>query len=280
MNIYSYFPTGVHDSIFEAIPANRPLVISGMGNITAKSYLVSDYAEKKKFKNVFWLVNDNKAIYEVKNNLPFWTKRASIALDHLLEGNREDYRITEVVIGLHDKESRVYLLNYKDVDLVIPTYEELVQQGVVIKKDQEMRAVEFFNQLIQLGYQLGSDVTLNKGEYRRSGGVLNVFPPDSDYPIKIELDYEKISGIWKYDQEKKQLGEELKKADFLPVNVTTGDTKLLDQMTEDDLLVIDDVDEQEDAFLEKLANSKAQRLFLRLSHEMMRSIFTCGIFRC
>lgn len=261
VNIYSYFPKGVHDSIFDATPVNQPLVISGVGNITAKSYLVSDYAEQKKFKNVFWLVNDNKTIYEVKNNLPFWTKRTGIALDHLLEGSQKDYRITETVIGLHDKESRVYLLNYKDIDLSIPTYEELVQLGVVIVKDQEMRTVEFFNQLIQLGYQLSSDVILNKGEYRRSGGVLNVFPPDSDHLVKIEVDYEKVSGIWKYDQEKKQLGEELKKADFLPVNITVGDTKLLDQMDSDDLLVIDDVDEQDDAFLEKLANSKAQRLF-------------------
>ena len=260
VNIYSYFPTGGHRDIFEAVQPNRPLVISGVGNTSAKAYMVSDYIDTKQPKNIFWLVNDNKDIYEIKNNLPFWTDRSIVPLDHLMEADQDDYRITETIIGLRGSEPKIYLLNYKDVDLVLPTYQDLAEQGVMINQNEEIRVVEFFNRLIQMGYQPSADIMLKKGEYRRSGGVVNIFPPNSDQLIKIEVDYEKVAGIWGYNQETKQLGEQLEKADFLPIDVSgIKGVKILDHLTEKDLLIVDDVDEQTETFTEETERNKAQK---------------------
>ncbi len=261
MNIYSYFPKEVHKEIFDACRRDEPLVISGVGNITAKSYMIADFVQRRKFKNIVWLVNDNKEIYEVRNNLPFWTDHPIHCLDHLLEGNRDDYRVTETIIGLHDSKSQFYLLDQKDAALPLPTYQELVERGVVISINQEVHVVEFFNHLIQMGYQPSADVVLGKGEYRRSGGVVNVFPPNMEYPVKIEVDYEKVAGIWEYNQETKLLGEKLERIDFLPINVEGGKTAFLQHLTEDDLVVIDDVDEQSEEFMKALDANPSQKLY-------------------
>ena len=261
MNIYSYFPKEAHRNIFDASEKNRSLILSGVGNISAKSYIVSNFVDYKKYRNVFWLVNDNKDIYDVKNNLSFWTDRQIVGLDHLLEKDKDDYRITETIIGLNDNTSRVYLLNYKDIKLTLPTYQELAEQGVVISKGQDVHVVEFFNHLINMGYHQSADVVLNKGEYRRSGGVVNVFPPDFEQPIKIEVDYEKVEGIWQYNQETKQLGEEMKKVDFLPISVGRGNTTILNHLNENDLIVVDDVDEDMPNFLDEINKHKAKKLF-------------------
>ena len=261
MNIYSFFPKEAHRNIFDANTNNEPLVLSGVGNISAKSYLVSDFTDYKKHKNVFWLVNDNKEIYEVKNNLTFWADRPIVSLDHLLEGNQDDYRVTETIIGLYDNIPRIYLLNYKDIHLTLPTFQELAEQGVVISKGQDVRAVEFFNHLINMGYHPSADVVLNKGEYRRSGGVINVFPPNAEYPLKIEVDYEKVEGVWQYNQETKQLGEALDKADFLPINITHGSTTILNHLTDQDLVVIDDIDEETPKFIDEINKNKSKKLF-------------------
>ncbi len=261
MNIYSHFPKGGHRDIFETVQPDKPLVISGMGNISAKSYFISDYIEANKPKNIFWLVNDNKDIYDLKNNISFWTDRPIVALDRLQKDNQDDYRLTETIIGLHDTKPRIYLLSYKDIDTQLPTYQELVEQGVVITEGQDVRTVEFFNQLIQMGYQPSSDIILKKGEYRRSGGVVNVFPPNSEHLIKIEVDYEKVAGIWFYNQETKQLGKKLPKADILPLNATnSGNTTILDHLTDKDFLIIDDVDEQTDEFAKAISQNPAQKL--------------------
>lgn len=261
MNLYDHFPPKNHADIFDATKPDEPLVISGMGNTSAKTYLISDYIRTKKSKNVFWLVNNNKEIYELKNNLPFWTDRPVVALDNLFGGDSDSYRIPEMIVGLHDGQPKIYLLNNKDVNIALPTYQELVERGVVISKNQEVRIVEFFNQLIKMGYQPSADVHLKKGEYRRSGGVVNVFPPNYDQLIKIEVGYEKVFGIWFYNQEKKQLEEELDKIDFLPINTDGGSSTILDHLGDDGVLVVDDLDEQTDDFLDKVDQLSAKKIF-------------------
>ncbi len=261
MNIYSYFPKKIHSNIFDACVKEDALVLSGVGSISAKSYVISDYVSRNSFRNIFWIVNDNKDIYELKNNLPFWADDPIVGLDSLLEGNQDDYRITETIIGLHDEKPKVYLLNHKDAHLTLPTYQNLVEQGVVVTSGQDVHIVELFNQLIQMGYQPSADTMLNKGEYRRSGGVVNVFPPNYEEPIKIEVDYEKVEGIWAYDQENKQLTDKLDRVDFLPVNVVDGDVAILNHLTSKDLIVVDDVDEQDNKFNEIVGESEASKVY-------------------
>ena len=261
MNIYSYFPNNVHHNIFDTIQPNKPLVISGVSNATAKSYFVSDYLHEKKIKNILWLVNSNKDIYEIKNNLPFWIDRSIVGLDNLLLDDQDDYRITETIADIHETKEKFYLLNYGDVNLSVPTYQEILERGVLINLNQEVRIVEFFNQLIQMGYKPSADVILKKGEYRRAGGVLNIFPPDYDQIIKVEVDYEKVTGIWLYNQEKKQLGKKLKKVDFLPISISEASGTILDCFGKDDLIIMDDLDEQTENFLNVINKTQAQKLF-------------------
>ncbi|MBU0577401.1 transcription-repair coupling factor [Patescibacteria group bacterium] len=260
MNISSYFPQSVHRDIFNALKPNTPLVISGVSNTTAKSYLIGALIKAKKINNIFWITNGNKDIYDIEKNIPFWCDNSVIALDNLLTESRDDYRITETISKIHEKKNKFYLVSNKDIHLPMPTYEEIVESGVVVEMGQDMRTVEFFNKLIQMGYQPSMDVALHKGEYRRSGGVVNVYPPNSDVIIKIEVDYDKITGIWEYNQETKQLGKTLNKIDFLPINVTGQTGTLLKHITQDDLIIIDDIDEQTEKFATTIDETPALKL--------------------
>ena len=200
MNLYPYFPKLVHRDIFSTLTPKLPLVISGVSNITAKSYMIGDLLETQKFKNIFWVVNDNKEIYDTQNNLPFWTDTEIVALDNLLANNQDDHRITETIANIHEKEKKIYLINSKDVNQAMTTYQEIKEAGMLIQNGEEIRTVDFFNKLNQMGYKPSADLTLHKGEYSRSGGVVNIYPPNYDSIIKIEVDYDKVSGIWFYNQ--------------------------------------------------------------------------------
>ncbi|MFH1012746.1 MAG: transcription-repair coupling factor [Candidatus Peregrinibacteria bacterium] len=259
MNLFSYFPDGLHRDIWAVAKADKPLVLSGVSNATAKGFLVNGFAQARGFKNIFWLVNDNKDIYEIRNHLPFWMDFPVVALDNLLTETEDDYRVTEMVVGLHDTQARVYLINYKDLCLPLPTYEEIRERGVVVQKGEEIRTVDFFNQLIQMGYRPGMDVILNKGEYRRSGGVVDVYPPDFDRVVKIEVNFDQVEGIWLYDQMTKQMEKGLTKVDFLPINVR-GHGNLIDHIQAGDLVVLDDIDEQDETTENQLIKQGAQEL--------------------
>ncbi len=245
MNISQFFPLNFHKQEFAKLTPKSPLVLSGVSNITSKCYLISSLKKQKGIKNIFWITNNNKEIYEIQNNLPFWIEDPIVALDNLTSENKEDYRLTEMIAGLNEKKDRVYLINRKDAQIPIPTYEEIKEAGVVINKGEDVRVVEFFNQLIRMGYYPSVDLTLKKGECRRSGGVINIFPPNHDSVVKIELDYDTVTGIWYFDQDTKRLGEELKQIDVLPINVIGTGGGLLENCTKDDLIIIDDIDEEE-----------------------------------
>ena len=253
MNISQFFPLDIHKQEFSQLDTKKPLVLSGVSNITSKCYLITALKKQKKIKNIFWVTNDNKEIYELQKNLPFWLDELIVAMDDLTAEDAEDYRLTEIIAGLRENKNKIYLINKKDSQIPIPSYEEVKEAGVVINKGEDIRVVEFFNQLIKMGYYPSADVTLRKGECRRSGGVINIFPPNMDSVVKIEVDYDTIAGIWYYNQESKQLGKELKEIDILPINITGTGPGILDNCTKDDLIIVDDIDEEEQ--FEELLNS-------------------------
>ena len=245
MNISQFFPLDVHKQEFARLTPKSPLVLSGVSNITSKCYLMTALKKQKGIKNIFWVTNDNKEIYEVQNNLPFWIDDQVVALDDLTSEEKEDYRLTEIIAGLKEKKDRIYLINRKDSQIPIPSYEEVKEAGVVMEKGRDISIVEFFNQLIKLGYYPSADVTLKKGECRRSGGVINIFPPNHDSVVKIEVDYDTITGIWYFNQDTKQLGKELKEIDILPINISGTGGGILENCRPEDLVIIDDIDEEE-----------------------------------
>jgi len=258
MNISQFFPLDIHKQEFAKLRQKSPLILSGVSNITSKCYLVRALKKQKGIRNIFWVTNDNKGIYEVRNNLSFWIDDPIVALDDLISKDRENYRLTEIISGLKEDKDRIYLINRKDCHIPIPSYEEVKEAGVMVEKGEEIRIVEFFNRLIRMGYYPSADVILKKGECKRSGGVINVFPPNYDSVIKIEMDYDAVAGIWFFDQETKKLGKELQSIDIFPVNITGTGGGLLENCRPDDLIIIDDIDEEEefDDLLDRLNVSK------------------------
>jgi len=261
VNIQSFFPKNLNSKFLKTLKLNKPLILSGVSNTTAKCYLIADLLKEKNVKNIFWVVDNDKAIYDIQKNIPFWFDYPVTSLDNILNSDDGDYRLTEIVSNLHNGDNRVYLTTYKNLHLSIPSYNEVKQNGVVIQNNQEIRIVEIFNKFIQMGYQPSSDILLNKGECRRSGGVLNIYPPNHDSVIKIEVDYDKIVGIWAYDQKNKQLQEQIEKIDILPVKVDVFDSVLLNSFTKDDLVVIDDIDDQEKEIIEFNKVRDLQKLY-------------------
>lgn len=258
MNIRPYFPQSVHDALFKMFNKDQSLVFSGISNNSAKGYLLSDLLNQHQTENVFWVLDSDKEIYDLHHHLVFWLDWEVICLDDLSGQEGETYKINELVVSLKLKKKRIYLINKKDLDAPLPSYEGIEEGGILLQKDQELRTVEFFNRLIHMGYQPSADLTLKKGECRRSGGVINVYPLNYDSVVKIEVNYDKVNGIWLYNQESKQLGTTLGQLDILPVDPPVGVGTILDHVGEKDLWIVDDLDEQDAAITPKHFFKKAQ----------------------
>ena len=160
MNISHFFPLDIHKKEFSLLDGKTPLVLSGVSNVTSKCYLVTALKKQRKFRNIFWITNDNKEIYEVKNNLPFWLEAPAVALDNFAPEMKDDYRLTEIIAGLAEGGEKTYLIAKKDTQIPIPSYQQVREGALRIQKGEDMRVVEFFNELIKMGYYPSADLIL------------------------------------------------------------------------------------------------------------------------
>lgn len=254
MDLYSLFSRDLHRALFEQGKKDAVLILSGANNMSAKAFLANDFASFLTARNIFWILPGNKEIYEIKNVLPFWTQKNVFSLDQLINTEAKgNYRVTEFLARFKEnKGSTIYLVNQEDVCKPLPTSQEIFEEGVLVKQGQDMRAVEFFNQLIRMGYQPGADVILNKGQYRRAGGVINIFPANFDSVVKIEVAFDKVVGIWLYDDQSKSPHQILSMVDILPLEYKMANGRILDNMGPEDLLIVDDLDDQEPDFIQEM----------------------------
>ena len=86
-----------------------------------------------------------------------------------------------------------------------------------IEKGQNLNIKKFVQQLISLQYQRNDDV-LDRGNFRIKGDVIEVFPPymETDEAYRIELDWEEIVKIRRFDVLNRNVTGELDETVFYP----------------------------------------------------------------
>lgn len=91
------------------------------------------------------------------------------------------------------------------------------EMRIHIEKGQNLNIKKFVQQLISLQYQRNDDV-LDRGNFRIKGDVIEVFPPymETDEAYRIELDWEEIVKIRRFDVLNRNVTGELDETVFYP----------------------------------------------------------------
>ena len=68
-----------------------------------------NYSTIKKNVSEFIIMysDNNKIIYDIQKNIPFWFNYKVVSLNNLT--NNDDYRLTEIVSNLYNRENIIYL---------------------------------------------------------------------------------------------------------------------------------------------------------------------------
>ena len=70
--------------------------------------------------------------------------------------------------------------------------------GRVVRRSETLDLEELVEHLNIVGYTR-TDVVEMTGEYALRGGILDVFPPETDRPLRIELFGDEVESIRKFD---------------------------------------------------------------------------------
>jgi len=82
----------------------------------------------------------------------------------------------------------------------VPSPAALAQQSRELVRDEEVRLDELAAWLVEGGYTRTEVVEL-PGEFSRRGGILDVFPADADYPVRVEFFGDVIESIRRFAPE-------------------------------------------------------------------------------
>jgi len=98
----------------------------------------------------------------------------------------------------------------------VPSAERLEKWSVRLSLDQELDRDDLIAKLSVMGYRREA-VATQTGEMAVRGGIVDVFPPASDDPVRVELWDDRIHSLRTFDVTSQRSGDEIEKQTILPV---------------------------------------------------------------
>lgn len=272
-NLIHFFPTVQNQRVLDLLDSQKNSSLSGAGNYSSKVFVFSDVIRKlSQFKTVLWIVTDHTELENVVRSLRLWSDIPvhgfdveSVEAGNVRQVERQNrLKMIEMTARLHSKERKVVVAPYTSLMVNFPDYTEMTEGKFRMKIGEDINPMQFFEQLIEKGYEVCADQRLEKGTYHRSGDLLSIFPVNFDHPVKVEIGFDSIEKIYTYDQETKEKLDDLKEIELYPLRTVSAYKGLGDHLNTHCLVIEDEVDVVDEYY--EAWNSVFDELFGRIHY--------------
>ena len=259
-HLITLFPCGQNLEVIEQFNQHGTTSISGGGNFSSKAFLAADLLrESEDIKKILWIATDPTQREHMASALSLWgdtqvhdyVYEENLMRDRKLEKKNLVKTMELVSLAMDSKKSAFFVIQYHDLLRAYPNAEAFKKAIFTLNKGDEIDSVDCFEKLISMGYEASMDEFVEKGQYHRHGDVLNVWPVNSDFPIRMIVGFDEVEKISIFDQFKHQDIQEIKTLEIYPLKVEEWNASLFHYFGKDTLVVDDEVeypDEHEEAF--------------------------------
>jgi len=249
--LQSFFGTIQNIHVLDLFYKQRNISISGAGNSTTKAFILFELLKKfPKYNKVLWVVNDVSEQENLVKDLSIWSDLKVHLYNQTDEDKRGSFMETLATIGhLCDLHKKIIVAPYQTILQNVPSKDELDKQEIIVLAGQTITNIELIDAFVSAGYKVAPGNFLEKGMYYQQGEVLTIFPVNSDYPLRIELAFDKIESLDFFEQtgENKSIVK-LKKQKIYPININQDTGTLIDYLDDKTLLIEDEIDVIDDFF--------------------------------
>jgi transcription-repair coupling factor len=223
---------------------------SGLANSSAKLSLLAYFLEHSpqvsSAKNILIIPHEENEAAEISAMASMFLDAEKFHFFSLSEKDNDEQKIEWMIRLAQSKHStlkNIFLLSESQaLAEMFSQQEHLIKEQLLLKKDDDIEPLRLFNRLVAMGFDVSPDVSLQKGQYRRSGDVIDIFPVGSEYPFKVEFEFGKISNIWSFSLHDKKIIKSYFKLNIFPAKLLDIGTPFYKNLTPEDLLVTDDID--------------------------------------
>jgi transcription-repair coupling factor (superfamily II helicase) len=131
---------------------------------------------------------------------------------------------------------------------LITTFQSLEEKlpnignALVLKCGASVNPDKLFQTLEKKGYTLDAEI-YEKGFAARRGGIIDVWPPTSEFPVRIEFFGDEIESLRTFDPDTQRSVEKIEGAEIFPLNAK-GNTTLAELLPENTLRICSGVEDQ------------------------------------
>lgn len=254
--LINIFPELQNIAVFRAMQKFPSVSVSGAGNFSSKAFILADLLRCEDAPKAFplvWIVNDKVEQENTARACEEWMLppipvfRFDPPLENMQEAPEEMQRANRLHVlyclkVLIEKENKIIIAPYSAFMRESPDVEDLKRRTLHIKTGEKLSPVEMFEKLIAHGYEVSRDEYLERGTYLGKGEVLNIFPANSEFPVRIEFDFDKVSGIFSFSQDSGDVVEHMRSLPVYPINIEFKAQDMFKFVSEDALVIDDELE--------------------------------------
>ena len=220
-----------------------PLHITGTCD-AQKAHMISSVCEVLK-KNAFVVTHSESAAKRLYKDLSFFSEMQCVYIppkdvvlfDVDAAGKRAENerayalsRLSENNIGIASIESFLQL---------VPAKEAISGMRFTINEGDKIDLTELTERLVKMGYS--RDLTIDaEGMFAVRGGIVDIFPPGNDSPVRMELFGDDVDSLRLFDCDTQLSRERIISAEIIPVHIEDEESSLFSYIGASSLLFWDE----------------------------------------
>ena len=204
--------------IYGVSDSGKSYIINGIYEENNNSMVVvthSDVEAKNLYEDLSFYTND--VFYFPVREVVFYNVDA-------ISGDLRWARLKVIKEILQNDKKKIIVTSIDALTSLYTPKDYYLKYNMVIKHGDEIDLKEVSNKLIECGYER-VEVVEGKGEFSFRGGILDVFPPTSAYPFRIELFGDEVDSIRKFNTESQRSIEKVEEFEIFPAKEVIVDNE-------------------------------------------------------
>lgn len=240
-----------------------PLSAYGLSE-SGKSYLINGIFENRENSIVIVTHNDIEAknLYEdlslYSTEVYYFPVREVVFYNiDAISGDLRWARLKVIKEILQNRDKKIVITSIDALTSLYTPREYYFNYSMNISQGSELDLKDLSKKLTECGYERVESVE-GKGEFSYRGGILDVFPPTSVYPYRIELFGDEVDSIRTFNTESQRSIEKIKSFDIFPAKEIIINSEVQEKASEkikEELNnILDNASKNDNERIEKLTN--------------------------
>ncbi len=254
MNLAAETTTELKRLTEEIKRGTRVISLSGLTSISAKAFVLSEL-KRETDKTLVVVTDSNKDSETWECDLNFWQnsiQNSKFKIQNSKTNESEILNPKSEILNLPSTESDIYsgvsphaetlekralalwnltrakpdflILSAKSLITKTLAPNEIKNLGAYLKRDEDFAPETLIEKLVACGY-VREEPLKNVGEFSVRGGIIDVWSPDGEMPVRIEFFGDTVDSIREFDAETQLSTEQLKKTSIAPMREFSATSK-------------------------------------------------------